>query len=200
MLRRDSVYRKRKNASMRERHKKLAPEYSGSCVKQEVSRIIKAQNEVENDCDSSCKSSIKQLLTQKETPDSHHTTIPFILYCSHTCKPFIGSGVFQSPPEENCLPFFGCVESPIFRAKKFIEDKENCVILELLLPVTEDFDVPIRAVDSHSSVCPFFPKDNPVTNFLATGICLTADLDNFSAISCLHPITPIPSYEFPPIE
>lgn len=200
MLRRDSMYRRRKNAPVRERQKKSAREYSGPCVKQEVSRIIQAQNEVENDCNSNCKSSIKQLLTQKENPDSHHTTIPFILYCSHTCQPFIGSGVFQSPPEDNCQSFFGCVESPIFRAKKFVGGKENCVILELLLPVTEDCDIPAPSMDSHSSVCPFFPKNNPVTDFLATGICLTVDLDGFNAITCLNPITPIPACEFPPIE
>src|SRR5699024_12264669 len=94
MLRRDSMYRRRKNAPVRERQKKSASEYSGPCVKQEVSRIIKAQNEVENDCNSNCKSSIKQLLTQKENPDSHHTTIPIIHYCSHTCQHFIQCEVF----------------------------------------------------------------------------------------------------------
>lgn len=175
---------------------------SASCVKTEVSRIIRAQNEVEDDCYVGCESSIKQLRSQSNHLDLSptHTTIPFILYCNHTCQPFIGSGVFKSAESDGCAPFFGCVESPVFRAKRFIKGHGNCVNLELLLPVTEDCDIPSLSTDVKSGVSPFFPKNNPVTDFLATGICFTVDLDSFNGITCLKPLTPIPSSEFPPLD
>lgn len=169
------------------------------CVSEVIKRIIKAQNDVEEGCFSGCEGSIRQLKGRgKNELRGIHNTIPFILYCKGTCEPFIGSGVFQSPPSKYGGTFFGCVESPIFRAKKIIG--ENCVILELLLPVTEECDVPAPDLNTHSSVCAFFPKNSPVTDFMATGICLTLDLNSFKGITCLDPITPIPAKAFPPLE
>src|SRR5690625_2120485 len=181
--------------------KKTTSPPPGNCIKAEVSRIVNAQDRLKDDCEVSCQSSIEQLRSQYNDSDLSpaHTTIPFILYCQHTCQPFIGSGVFKTPMNEESVPFFGCVESPIFRAKKFTKDHSNCVILELLLPVTENCDIPNLSMNTGSDVCPFFPKDNPITDFLATGICLTVDLDSFNGITYLDPLTPIPSSEFPPL-
>lgn len=184
-----------KDHKLEEKHKSKEEH----CVKKVVKRIINAQNEVEEGCFSGCEGSIRQLKGRgKEELRAIHNTIPFILYCKGTCEPFIGSGIFQSPRSKYGDSFFGCVESPIFRAKKFTD--ENCVILELLLPVTEECDVPALDVNTHSSVCAFFPKNSPVTDFMATGICLTLDLNSFKGITCLDPITPIPAKAFPPLE
>lgn len=199
-VRRDCMYRRREPVVEKKPTPppKTAPD---NCVKAEVARIIKAQNKVEDDCYVSCESSINQLRSRHNHSDLSpaNTTIPFILYCNHTCQPFVGSGIFKAPESDGCKPFFGCVESPIFRAKKFTKEKGNCVILEILLPVTEDCDIPSLSMDSESDVCPFFPKDNPVTDFLATGICLTVELDSFNGITCLDALTPIPASEFPPL-
>lgn len=172
------------------------------CIKNVIKRIIKAQDKAIDDCAVSCESSIQQLLRGHDETELKpaHTTIPFVLFCSHTCRPFIGSGIFQSPPDQADCTFFGCVESPVFRAKRFVDNSDHCVSLELLLPVTDDCDVPGAATDSHENICSFFPKNDPVTDFMATGICLTVDLNSFNAITCLNPITPIPSSEFPPLE
>lgn len=168
---------------------------SDDCVKSVVRRIIEAQDKVGgNSCSSGCDSSIHQLLSQKTGDDMDliNTTIPFILYCSGTCGPFIGSGIFKVPGGPNRRTSFGCVETPIFRAKDFVKGSDSCVRLELLVPVSDGCEVPIPPLDTQSTVCPFFPTDHPVTDFQATGICLTVDLEHFLAISCLDPITPIP--------
>ena len=125
--------------------------------------------------------------------------IPFILYCGGTCEPFVGSGVFQASNGANRGTFFGCVETPIFRAKHFVKGSDCCVRLELLVPVTDKCDVAVCQMDSVSAVCPFFPTDDPITDFQATGICVTVNLKDFNAITCLDPITPIRANEFQPV-
>ncbi|OZU88932.1 hypothetical protein CIL03_07880 [Virgibacillus indicus] len=173
-------------------------ESADDCVTDTVRRIIKAQDEVIEDCCvSSCESAIKQLRKRKSDLAPQHTTIPFILYCNSSCSPFIGSGVFQAPMG-NCKRnnnFFGSVETPIFRAKSFAKDSDNCVKLELLLPVTEQCEVLMPALDGCKcgSISQFFPTDDPVTGFQATGICITVNLNHFLAVTCLDPITPIPA-------
>lgn len=172
------------------------------CVTDTIRRIIKAQDEVREDCCvSSCESSIKQLKKSRNDLSPQNTTIPFILYCNSSCKPFIGSGVFQAPmgnPSRN-RNFFGSVETPIFRAKSFAKDSENCVKLELLLPVTDECGLLMPALDGCGcgTISQFFPTDDPVTGFQATGICITVNLNKFLAVTCLDPITPIPVNEGP---
>src|SRR5699024_11489314 len=70
-----------------------------------------------------------------------YTTIPFVLYSKGTSKPFIGSGVFKNPGHKQSKSFFGCVETPVFRAKKFIRHSNCCVQLELLAPASGDCDL-----------------------------------------------------------
>src|SRR5699024_4248842 len=109
------------------------------CVCQIVREIVSAQDEAANNVDdgcclSSCEQSIHDLLAPSTGNNaSGHTTIPFILYCKSSCRPFFGSGVYQT--SENAENLFGGVRTPIFRAKNFINDEDCCVRLELLAPV-----------------------------------------------------------------
>lgn len=204
MIRRDIMgsykYREREREWEREKEKIKAEKAADECVCDVVKRIVEVQDEVDgNDCSSGCDRSIQQLLRKgKNDLGPANTTIPFILYCDGSCDPFIGSGVFQTSNGSHRGTFFGCVETPIFRAKKFVKGTDCCVRLELLVPVTEDCDVPVCEMESVSTVCPFFPTDQPITGFQATGICITVDLKHFLAITCLDPITPIPANEFCP--
>lgn len=161
---------------------------ANDCVCNVVSKIVEAQNEVKNNnCTTSCHRSIQQLRGKDFDPEN--TTIPFILYCSGTCEPFVGSGVFKAPASNNRKSFFGCVESPVFRAIQFDKNSDCCVKLELLLPVSDGCE--IKACSKDSKLCRFFPEDTPVTDFIATGVCLTVNLENFMGITCLDPIHPI---------
>ena len=164
------------------------------CVCDIVQSIVAAQDAVadnNNCCTSSCEQSIEQLLSPQATTPTANTTIPFILYCKD-CEPFIGSGVFQDELGNSGNTFFGCVETPIFRAKSFLEGSDCCVRLELLLPVTQGGSAPGPA---NRDVCSYFPG-NSIRNFQATGICLTVDLNCFCGITCLAPITPLPVSQF----
>lgn len=166
------------------------------CVCDVVRDIVAAQDAViTNDhcCSTSCEQSIEQLLSPQAEANGN-TTIPFILYCKD-CTPFIGSGVFQGQLGQSGNTFFGCVETPIFRAKKFVEGSDCCVKLELLLPVTEGGSTPGQTDRVVSDVCRFFPGRS-IRDFQATGICLTVDLNCFCSIACLDPITPIPASQF----
>ncbi|MFZ3579458.1 CotY/CotZ family spore coat protein [Virgibacillus sp. DJP39] len=166
------------------------------CVCDIVREIVEAQDEVAGAatngcCTTSCEQSIEDLLSPVANGNGNgFTTIPFILYCD--CEPFIASGVFQAPIGGSGNTAFRCVETPIFRAKKFVDEDECCVKLELLLPVTEGGSTPGGDRDE---VCDFFPG-NSIRDFQATGICITVDLSKFNAIACLDPVTPIPSSQF----
>ncbi|WP_233880802.1 CotY/CotZ family spore coat protein [Virgibacillus halodenitrificans] len=160
---------------------------SDDCVCDVVRKIVEAQDEVQDDCTTSCNRSIQQLRGKELDP--LNTTIPFILYCSGTCEPFVGSGVFQAATDRG--NFFGCVETPVFRATQFVNDSDCCVKLELLLPACDGCEVKPCNTDNVGNVCKFFPEDKPVTDFIASGVCLTVDLNHFAGITCLDPINPM---------
>lgn len=183
---------------------------SGECISDVVRKIIKAQHRAvraeEDTCLTSCDQSIDDLLSdfERNRRRLRHNTIPFILFCKESCKPFVGSGVIQDRRGRSDRHFFKCIESPIFRAKNFVNGDENCVRLELLKPVRDHHHVPRDASDVESkgggshhhkhscgchSVCDFF--DRHVEDFQATGVCITVDLRCFCAITCLDPITPL---------
>lgn len=168
------------------------------CVCSVVREIVDAQDEVSNDgdcCSTGCDQSIRDLLSPARGKDNDYNTIPFALYCKGSCGPFVGSGVYQTPGSGNANGYFGCVESPIFRAKEFLNDGSCCVKLELLLPATAGGPAPTQQGDCANSICSFFPGTT-VTGFQATGICLTVDLNNFHSISCLDAIRPLPASDF----
>ncbi|MFG6115322.1 CotY/CotZ family spore coat protein [Halobacillus sp. MO56] len=165
-----------------------------TCVCDTVREIVRVQNEVagaDDCCSTGCEQSIQDLLSPT-TNGNGATTIPFFLYCKGNCKPFIGSGVFQSPIGGSGMTALRCVQTPIFRAKKFVDEDECCVQLELLLPVTQGGSTPGERGDT---VCSYFPG-NSIRDLQATGICITIDLDCFCGIACLSPTTPLPASEF----
>lgn len=184
-------------SSYKNRTKYEQKDCSNDCVSDVVRQIVDAQDEItDNGCDSSCNSAIQQLRRGRNGHEHINTTIPFILYCAGDCEPFFGSGVFKAPRRDGGETFFGSVESPIFRAKQFVKGSNNCVKLELLLPVTDCEILMTKTEDCNSALSHFFPADDPVTGFQATGICITVDLNNFLGITCLDPIAPIPVNEF----
>src|SRR5690625_8034050 len=83
--------------------------------------------------------------------------------------------------------YFGCITTPILKAKKFFKGSENCVELELLLPATEDGTVVTQDADNQNDVCAYFPNE-AINNFQVTGICITFDLSCFTRITCLYPL------------
>ncbi|MFC3039961.1 CotY/CotZ family spore coat protein [Virgibacillus xinjiangensis] len=168
--------------------------YDSHCICDVVKEIVKAQKEIEEDYGSGdCYSSIQQLRGAAHGP--RNTTIPFLLYNQGSDKPFKGAGVFRAPMSKRKDHFFGSVESPIFRARKFSD--KCCVNLELLLPVTEKCNVLMPDKHHSDNISSYFPTDDRVIDFQATGICITVDLENFTGITCLDPVTPIPADETP---
>lgn len=161
------------------------------CVADTLKNIIEAQDEADDDCSSGCNYSIQQLRGNTNNNGAGYNTVPFVLYCAGTCKPFIGSGIYKNTTHTNRNTFFGCVETPVFRAKKFAKNSDSCVILELLVPASEGCEMQPKWMDDASGVCPFFSVEDPVTGFFATGICLTVDLNHFMGITCLDPVNPM---------
>src|SRR5690625_6414894 len=66
---------------------------SGSCVCDVLREIDRAQEDISNNnncCDSSCDRSISDLLGETEEERNGLDTVPVILYCRDSCKPFKG--------------------------------------------------------------------------------------------------------------
>ncbi|NBJ68059.1 MULTISPECIES: CotY/CotZ family spore coat protein [Clostridia] len=157
------------------------------CVCKVVRKIIEAQDQIKRACcDSSCFSSIQQLKQKRQKPLNKHTTIPFLLYCIGNCKPFIGKGFCKKYSHHYHDKIFEEIESPFFRAKKIVGSK-CCVNLELLIPIKNEKS----PQDFATYVCDDRYKDKLINNFVASGVCLTVDLDHFIGITCLDPITPL---------
>ncbi|SHG54260.1 CotY/CotZ family spore coat protein [Ornithinibacillus halophilus] len=167
--------------------------YNDNCVCETVEKIIEAQDKVAaatTDCTTSCHQSVRDLLSPAAN-ENDKTTVPFILYCKGNCKPFIASGVHKSPiegyPNDE---YFKCIETPVFRAKRFTNRRNCCVLVELLRPVNAN-GYPIA--DKGEKLCDFFQDKTPhkTIHFQETGICITLDLKEFMAILCLDAIRPL---------
>ena len=157
---------------------------SGECVCDVVRKIVLAQNEVaanqDDCCTTGCEQSINQLLSPTTGGNTNGpTTIPFLLYCKGDCDVFFARGIRK----ENSS--FECVETPIFKAKRF--KNGCCVELELL-----QFQTPGPNPPNPSSFkCGIIPP-NATGELVETGICITVDLHCYCAIQCLDPVTPLP--------
>lgn len=175
-----------------------------NCVTDVVRGIVRAQRKAveaaEDNCFTGCDRSIEELLSpfEENRERLRHNTIPFILFTKNEGKPFTGVGVRTRREGQSNRNYFECIESPIFRAKSFVDNDDHCVRLELLIPVGDRPGGPgsseSTSVDRHrhdkcsSDFCDFLPRHT--RNFRATGICITVDLNCFCGISCLDPITP----------
>lgn len=169
--------------------------YDENCVCEVVDKIIEAQNIVAQEatnCNTSCQQSIRDLLAP--TSENEKTTVPFILYCKKSCKPFIASGVHKRPiegfPQDK---YYECIETPVLRAKQFTKKGRCCVKVELLRPVNAN-GYPVA--DKGEKLCDFFQEKTPhkTIQFRETGICLTLDLKDFVGISCLDATRPLPKW------
>lgn len=140
---------------------------TGHCVCDVLKEIERAQSDiVESCCDTSCEKSIRDLLG--ETDDrSGLDTVPIILYCKDSCKPFKGFGAHP----RNIANVVG---SFYFRVKKV--NKDCCAVLELL---RERGDNPN----------PDNPVEQETSHLRATGICITVDLHCFCHVTCLPAIS-----------
>lgn len=162
---------------------------SGECVCDVVRKIVLAQNEVadaqDDCCSTGCSQAIDKLLNPTTISPDGPTTIPFLLYCKGDCDLFFATGVKNNNGAAAGTGAFTCVETPVFKAKKF--KKGCCVELELL-----KFDTDPGCIvghKGHTDHC-FIPP-NTTGDFIETGICITVDLHCFCAIQCLDPVTPI---------
>src|SRR5690625_5703215 len=71
-------------------------DHSTNCVCTILREISKAQrNVVETECDTSCEKSIHDLLGETEVRNELDT-IPLILYCKDSCKPFKAFGAHSN--------------------------------------------------------------------------------------------------------
>jgi hypothetical protein len=145
-----------------------------SCVCDILRDIVEAQNDViENVCQTSCEQSINELLGERE-PSNGLDTVPIILYCRGTCKPFKGFGAKRG----NMLGEIGPMKASfIFRVKKVTED--CCAVLELLRDPH----------DQHKCEDLDDPCEQKTNNLENTGICITVDLDCFCSVTCLPAIS-----------
>lgn len=167
---------------------------TSSCVCSIVKDIDIAQKKVSNvGCISGCETSIKQLIhgRSRKKDKKRYTTIPFMLYSDGSNTPFIGSSVIKCASPDSKGFYYECVESPVLRVRDV--DKNCCATLELLLPA-DCHGIAKKPSDHIKGSCSFFPFEDPVTNFIATDVCITVDLKKIAGISCLDPITPISAH------
>ncbi|HLR61656.1 MAG TPA: CotY/CotZ family spore coat protein [Lentibacillus sp.] len=144
--------------------------HSGNCVCDILREITEAQNDViENCCSTSCEQSISDLLGDNEAGNGLDT-VPVILYCKDSCKPFLGFGANPDDVGEMTSSFF-------FRVKRV--DDDCCAVVELLRDPNDDDN------------CPENPVDQDTKPLCATGICITVDLNCFCHVTCLPAVNAV---------
>jgi hypothetical protein len=154
-------------------------DFNNNCVCDVVRAIADAQEDaIEVQCDVSCAKSIQNLVSPVRENDLD--TVPFILYCEGTCEPF---KAFGADIQMDGQPRFDCIESFIFRVSEV--DDDCCARLELL---TFDGD-PQQPGDQKGAKCDKDPCDQlngkKVRDLQGTDVCITVDLNDFAAITCL---------------
>lgn len=141
---------------------------TGNCVCDILKDIARAQRDItEMECDTSCERSIADLLGQTDVPNGLDT-IPVILYCKNTCKPFKGYGAHPRNIGKVVSSFY-------FRVKSVSDD--CCAVLELLR------DPNCQQHNPHN------PAEQQTKNLRTTGICITVDVKCFCHITCLPAIS-----------
>ncbi|MFD2045367.1 CotY/CotZ family spore coat protein [Ornithinibacillus salinisoli] len=149
---------------------------TGNCVCDILREIVDAQSDVvENCCDTSCEQSINELLGETD-PGNGLDTVPVILYCKDSCKPFKGFGANR----DNGIGTIGELKASfVFRVKRV--DEDCCAVLELL------------RTPGDPCTCDHLkdPCDQDLSELENTGICITVDLDCFCHVTCLPAISVI---------
>jgi hypothetical protein len=150
---------------------------SGNCVADILRDIVDAQNDiVETCCETGCEQSINDLLGESDD-DNGRDTVPVILYCKGTCKPFKGFGAQKFRHSDGSHGMTDIIASFIFRVKSI--DKDNCAVLELLLSDKQNCG------NDHLKD----PTDQDTSNLGRTGVCITVDADCFCHVTCLPAIS-----------
>lgn len=135
----------------------------GSCVCTVLKNIANAQRDIiENVCDTSCDKSISDLLGDTDIPNDLDT-VPVLLYCKDSCKPFKGYGIHPRHMDNVLSSFY-------FRVKSVTND--CCAVLELLR-------------DPNDTSNPCDPCEQHTGHLRTTGICITVDVNCFCHITCL---------------
>ncbi|HLR67404.1 CotY/CotZ family spore coat protein [Virgibacillus alimentarius] len=172
-----------------------------SCVCDTVKKIIREQDRVteenENCCSTGCEQSIKDLLSPNRNRNNF-TTVPFMLYCKGNCDVFKAKGVTK---DWN----FICVESSIFKAKRFVKGGSGCCVELELLEFQQrahhghhdhhDHHDHHEHHDYHNHPhyddCFSVVPPNNSGKLIETGICITVDLHSFNGIACLPATKPL---------
>lgn len=152
---------------------------SGSCVCDVLREIDNVQRDiVEPHCDTSCERSINDLLGETDNRRGFDT-VPLILYCKDSCKPFKGYGAHRRDIGDVKASFY-------FRVQKVTDD--CCAVLELLRDPTDTAgsNDPKRKPRSRN---PVDPVDQKTKHLRGTGICITVDLKCFCHVTCLPAIS-----------
>lgn len=141
---------------------------TGSCVCNVLKEIARAQSDIiENCCDTSCEKSINELLGEKEVLNDLDT-VPVLLYCKDSCKPFKGYGAHPRSIGKMQASYY-------FRVKSVTDD--CCAVLELLKDPNDS---------NHN---PHDPMEQHTKHLKTTGICITVDAKCFCHITCLPAIS-----------
>lgn len=148
---------------------------TNNCVTDTLLAIADAQNRVSgaDDCASGCNRAIDELIGDL-TPANNLNTVPVLLTCKGTCNLFVGSGARRS--NDGTLDIGVAVA---FRVAD-VDPETSCATLELLQlqPAGTTADELLESVGTGGVA--------------RTGVCITADLDNFSTVSCM------PAVNLPP--
>jgi hypothetical protein len=155
--------------------------FNGNCVCDVVKAIADAQEDaIEINCDVSCAKSLQNLVSPVRENDLD--TVPFILYCDGTCEPFKAFGA-DTQMDVNGQPIFDCISSFIFRVSEV--DEDCCARLELLTFGTDpQFPGNQEGAENNSDPCDQL-DGRRVRSLEGTGVCITVDLNDFKAITCL---------------
>ncbi|WLV25597.1 CotY/CotZ family spore coat protein [Aciduricibacillus chroicocephali] len=164
------------------------------CVCRTVRKIIEAQDKVtkrNKHCSTGCEKSIRDLLKTSRPSRNEATTIPFVLYCKGTCKPFIVETIEHASMKCFDQKWYRCVKSPFLKAKKIILGSKCCAVVEILLPCNANG---MSLHNKGNELSEFLCEKSPfkTIRFRETGICMTVDLEDFTAIRCLAATKPLP--------
>ena len=164
--------------------------YGGNCIVSTLISVAEAQEIVEEDCRSGCQQAIDELKGRLKA--RNFDTIP-ILLTNIGGAPFSGVGALRSKCKDN---LFNLTRSFLFRVND-VDEETGCAALELLKPVSIPYDEEEGAgakaegnsrVRHDSAYDEFLEELCHAKKIVRTGICITVDLADISAVNCLPPI------------
>lgn len=149
---------------------------TNSCITDTLLAIADAQDRVagSDDCASGCNRAIEELIGDL-TPTNNFNTIPVLLTCKGTCNLFVGTGSRRTGANTREIGI-----SVVFRVVN-VDPETSCATLELLQ---------LQPVETTTNELLDIAGPGGIAR---TGICITADLNSFSTVSCM------PAVNLPPV-